>query len=581
MRAQLPQLFPRPRELNLRGGFLPAPAAPHPTGAFLKTLPQTIVEAQAALDESKHTACRIELLAKLAPESYYLEITSGGIHLQASDAAGVLYGCQTLRQIHEQNPKELPQLEILDSPDLAVRGFMLDVSRCKVPTQNELRQLVRALCRLRVNQLQLYIEHTFAFSGHDEVWQNASPLTPAEIEQLDRECLNHGIELVPNLNTFGHMERWLKHPRYQTLAECPEGWIHPLTGQFKPTPATLKPDQASLDFIANLLDSYLPHFRSTQVNIGGDEPWELGQGFSKSAVEKNGKHTVYLAHLKKICALASARGRTPQFWGDILLEDLQLAAEAPTSAIPVVWGYDAGHPFNTQAGRLHELKRDFLIAPGTSTWQTFTGRLTNALTNQSEAIAAAIKYEARGVLITSWGDNGNHQPWPTTWLPLASGLAQAWCFAANQKDDAEKACQILGGLTAADAQATTQVLKHLGQLDECIAKSIRNKSLTWEFLVANADQLAVARAGVSDLEIKQSIEHLAVIKPLAECIGHETVREELLVGIDCALAGLLKAQGQPITTAQATALEARYRNAWLQRARAGGLEESVRELHLT
>jgi hexosaminidase len=581
MRAQLPQLFPRPRELNLRGGFLPAPAAPHPTGVFLKSLPQTIVEAQAALDESKRGACRIERQTKLTPASYYLEIASAGIHLQASDAAGVLYGCQTLRQIHEQNPQGLPQLEILDSPDLAVRGFMLDVSRCKVPTQNELRQLVRALCRLRVNQLQLYIEHTFAFSGHDEVWQSASPLTPAEIEQLDRECLNHGIELVPNLNTFGHMERWLKHPRYQTLAECPEGWIHPLTGQFKPTPATLRPDQASLDLIADLLDSYLPHFRSTQVNIGGDEPWELGQGFSKASVEKNGKHAVYLAHLKKICALASARGRTPQFWGDILLEDLKLAAEAPSSAVPVVWGYDAGHPFNTQAGRLHELQRDFLIAPGTSTWQSFTGRLDNALTNQSEAIGAAIRHEARGVLVTAWGDNGNHQPWPTNWLPMASGLAQAWCFAANQKDDTEPACDILGGPDGYMGLASSIALKHVGKLDTLIAKSIRNKSLTWEFLVSNREQLAVARAGVSDKEISESIEYLKDGQGLVKMIKHEVIREELLVGVDCALAGLLKAQGKPLSSAEAKELEARYRHAWLQRARVGGLEESVRELHLT
>ena len=480
MRAQLPQLFPRPRELSLRGGFLPVPKAPHPTAVFLKNLPQSIAEAEAALDAKQTTPCRIEYTEALGSESYYLEIATSGIHLKARDAAGVLYGAQTLRQIFEQNQESLPCCEVLDSPDLPIRGFMLDISRCKIPTQNEFRQLIRALARLRVNQLQLYIEHSFAFPGHEEVWQEASPLTPAEIEQLDRECLSLGIELVPNLNTFGHMERWLRHPKYKSMAECPEGWIHPLTQQFKPIPGTLKPDDESLKFIGDLLDKYLPHFRSRQVNIGGDEPWELGQGFSKGAVEKNGKHAVYLNHLKKICKLVEARGRTPQFWGDILLEDLNLASEAPVLAMPVIWGYDAGHPFNQQAQRLNSLGRSFLIAPGTSTWQSFTGRLDNALTNQVEAVSAAIKHQAQGILITSWGDNGNHQPWPTQWLPLASGLAQAWCFAANQKGDFDKACAILGHLNNEDAALTSTVLQHIGRLDAAIQKSIRNKSLTWE-----------------------------------------------------------------------------------------------------
>jgi len=143
-----------------------------------------------------------------------------------------------------------------------VRGFMLDVSRTRVPTQAELLALVRALGRLRVNQLQLYVEHTFAFRGHEDAWKDASPLTPAEIRELDDACAALGIELVPNLNTFGHMERWLRHPRYRAMAECPEGWIHPLTGQFKEFPGTLRPDQGSLDFVAGLLDDTLPNFRS-------------------------------------------------------------------------------------------------------------------------------------------------------------------------------------------------------------------------------------------------------------------------------------------------------------------------------
>ncbi len=578
MRAQLPQLFPRPRELSLRGGFLPIPEAPHPTALFLKNLPQTIAEAESALDAKQTTPCRIEYTEAVGSESYYLEIATSGIHLKARDAAGVFYGAQTLRQIFEQNPKALPCCEVLDSPDLPIRGFMLDISRCKIPTQNEFRQLIRALARLRVNQFQLYIEHSFAFPGHEEVWQEASPLTPAEIEQLDRECLSLGIELVPNLNTFGHMERWLRHPKYRFMAECPEGWIHPLTQQFKPIPGTLKPDDESLKFIGDLLDKYLPHFRSHQVNIGGDEPWELGQGFSKEAVEKKGKHAVYLNHLKKICKLVEARGRTPQFWGDILLEDLNLASEAPVLAMPVIWGYDAGHPFNQQAQRLNALGRSYLIAPGTSTWQSFTGRLDNALTNQVEAVSAAIKHQAQGVLITSWGDNGNHQPWPTQWLPLASGLAQAWCFAANQKGDFDKACAILGNLNNEDATLTASVLQHIGRLDSAIQKSIRNKSLTWELLTTSKESLSEILKEVSPGELNDSLDLLEKGRQLAKGISDECVRSEIILGIDCATAGIRRAQHQPLNSHERDQLIAEYKRVWLKRARVGGLEESLSNL---
>ena len=135
MPAALPKLFPRPRELSQRDGFLPIPGQPHPTAQFLANLPATIAEAQAALAVQSSAPCRNEYSAHQGVDSYTLAIHPDGIRLQASSAAGVLYGAQTLRQIHAQNPDALPCLEILDGPDLPVRGFMLDVSRCKVPTQ--------------------------------------------------------------------------------------------------------------------------------------------------------------------------------------------------------------------------------------------------------------------------------------------------------------------------------------------------------------------------------------------------------------------------------------------------------------
>ncbi len=580
MPAALPTLFPRPRELSQRDGFLPIPGQPHPTAQFLANLPATIAEAQAALAVQSSAACRITEVKILQAESYALKISPAGIELQARDAVGVIYGAQTLRQIHAQNPDALPCLEILDGPDLPVRGFMLDVSRCKVPTQAELLALIRALGQLRVNQLQLYVEHTFAFPGHEDAWQDASPLTPAEIRELDAACAALGIELVPNLNTFGHMERWLRHPRYRALAECPQGWIHPLTGQFKEFPGTLKPDDVSLAFVASLLDDYLPCFRSRQVNIGGDEPWELGQGFSKEAVATRGKHRVYLDHLHKLCALATERGHTPQFWGDILLEDLALAQDAPQDALPVVWGYDAGHPFQTQCGRLQELGRAYLVAPGTSAWQSFTGRLDNALTNQAEAIGAARQHGARGVLVTTWGDNGTHQPWPTAWLPMAAGLAQAWSFTANQEPNTVAACRVLGDLADDDARAVAAALTHLGQLDNQIAKANRNKSLSWDFLTAQPAALAGFVAGVTPEEITRSLAYLEESAGHVDAIQDNRVRTELSVGLELARAGLRRASGQPLNATAARELRERFEHTWLARARRGGLAESVAGLGL-
>ena len=318
MRNPTTDLFPRPREQTLRGGSLAIPPA-RAGREWLERLPTTIATAEAALETQSDGPWKISRDPGLHPEGYRLEITETGAHLIAADTRGLLHGSRVTRQLFAAAEGALPCLRITDYPDLAVRGFMLDISRGKVPLLSELLALVESLSALRINQFQLYVEHTFAFPGHEIVWREASPLTPEDLAAIGKRCAELGIELVPNLNTFGHLERWLRHEPYRKLAECPDGWIHPLTQQFKPHPSTLKPDKASLEFVAGLLDAYLPHFHSNQVNIGGDEPWELGQGASKASVDACGKHRVYLEHLNRIHELVRARGKRMQFWGDILL----------------------------------------------------------------------------------------------------------------------------------------------------------------------------------------------------------------------------------------------------------------------
>ena len=121
------------------------------------------------------------------------------------------------------------------------RAYLLDISRDKVPTMSTLRLLVELLAKFGYNQLQLYIEHTFAYSAHEAVWKDASPLTAAEIRQLNACCAMNGIELVPNQNAFGHLERWLVKPEYNHLAELPQGGAMTPWGTLKKEPTTLCP----------------------------------------------------------------------------------------------------------------------------------------------------------------------------------------------------------------------------------------------------------------------------------------------------------------------------------------------------
>ena len=80
----------------------------------------------------------------------------------------------------------LPPCRIEDWPDFAARGVMLDISRDKVPTLATLTGLVDLLAGWKINQLQLYTEHTFAYAGHERVWRGASPMTGEQIERLDQ-----------------------------------------------------------------------------------------------------------------------------------------------------------------------------------------------------------------------------------------------------------------------------------------------------------------------------------------------------------------------------------------------------------
>lgn len=446
--------LPQPQEVNLTGGLfaLPETGLIALDGPDVGALWFTAVTLQEALLENAQVAyelvggtavpqAQVVFQLSVIPSSvrheqgYELTIAGGRVDAVANSPAGLFYCVQTIIQLLEQVGRHLPTLRCRDWPDFPHRGVMLDISRDKVPTMETLFDLIEMLASWKINQLQLYTEHTFAFRNHPLVWQDASPITAEEIIDLDAYCRDRFVELVPNQNSFGHMHRWLKHPPYAHLAEKIDGAQTPW-GYYNPEPFSLSPVvPESIGLVRDLLDELLPNFSSRQVNVGCDETYDVGQGLSKALVEEKGNGRVYLDHLLKIYREVKARGRTMQFWGDIIMEHPELTKDLPRDVIALEWGYEAGHPFAEHGRLFAQSGVPFYVCPGTSSWNTLVGRTNNAIGNLKNAAANGRQNGAVGFLNTDWGDNGHWQPLPVSFLGFAVGAALSWANEANQELD--------------------------------------------------------------------------------------------------------------------------------------------------
>jgi len=359
-------------------------------------------------------------------EAYRLTINATGIRIEFAETGGLRAAVATLRQLQRQYGRRLPCLVIRDWPDFAGRGVMLDISRGRVPRLRTLKQLASNLADFKINELQLYLEHTFAYRRQPKVWQGEGALTAQEIRKLDAHCRALGIELIPNQNSFGHLQPWLDHPSLCKLAEVQEPWLDP-RGGFVRHPATLAPNHpGTLPFLRSLYDELLPNFTSKRFNVGCDETWDLGRGRSRALCERQGKGRVYLDFLKKIHREVRQRGRTMMFWGDIILHYPELIASVPKDVIALNWGYDAGHPFPRETAAFAKAGLRFYVCPGTYTWQSMVGRYDNALVNLREAARAGRRNGAIGYLNTDWGDGGHPQPLAVSYPLYLAGASLSW-----------------------------------------------------------------------------------------------------------------------------------------------------------
>jgi len=269
-------LLPAPQQITYHDGVCQLPSGFHvwvdPSGgkqllSVAEDVRDALKEFYGALKLSASNGSNTSVEIRIQPDrveraqGYELSVLPDRIRIVAHDCAGAFYAAQTLKQICRVAGGKLKCLTVKDWPDYPNRGVMLDISRDKVPTMETLYQLVDKLAEMKINQFQLYTEHTFAYSNHKTVWKDASPMTAEQILKLDRYCAERYVELVPNQNSFGHLKRWLHHEPYKQLAEAPDGCNTDWGWQVGLSLCATDP--GSIKLLSGLYDELLPNFSTS------------------------------------------------------------------------------------------------------------------------------------------------------------------------------------------------------------------------------------------------------------------------------------------------------------------------------
>lgn len=358
------------------------------------------------------------------------------VSILASTPHGARHALATLAQLLLAFPRALPACHVRDWPAIEHRGVMLDISRNRVPTMAHLAKLVKLLALWKVNHLQLYIEHTFAYAGHEQAWQGSSPITPQELTQLDALCHAHGITLAANQNCFGHLAHWLRLPAYAHLAETQGDWmfdVWPRSGPFSLCPT----DPRSARLVRDLLTQQCACVQGSLVNVGCDEVYDIAFGRSKDEVAQRGRLAVFADFVRQITDITHELGKRPMLWADIVLSHASDPAAQPQlqqllahlrdrRAVLLPWWYEGDADFAGWLARIHAAGLEAWACPGTSCWRSLTGRTRERRENLARAIHAVRSQRGSGVLVCAWGDVGHWQQWPITLHALGEACGACW-----------------------------------------------------------------------------------------------------------------------------------------------------------
>jgi len=291
-------------------------------------------------------------------EGYALDVTPQGVRIRARDDAGLFYGAVTLWQLSTPDAHRgavtLGALHVRDQPRFAWRGLMLDSVR-HFQRVDEIEALLQQMAQHKLNvfhwhltddqgwriQIKRYPEltrigawRTPPDAGHaGEPARYGGFYTQEQIRRIVAYAAARHITVVPELDMPGHAQAAVAaYPQFGVTGQRP-----PVSVDWGINPYLYNVDEATFQFIDQVLDEVLALFPSPYIHVGGDEAikdqWQASPAVQAKmhALGLKNEDALQGWFIDRVGRYLAAHGRRLIGWDEIL------AGGVPTNATVMSW----------------------------------------------------------------------------------------------------------------------------------------------------------------------------------------------------------------------------------------------------
>jgi hexosaminidase len=301
-------------------------------------------------------------------------------------------------------------ISVDEQPGFGTMGLMLDCSRNAVMHVPAVKKWLRRMALAGLNMLMLYTEDTYELPGEPMFGYMRGAYTFDEIREIDDYAAALGIEVIPCIQTLGHLEQILK-------------W-RSAYGAVRDTSSVLLVDEhKTYELIGKMVRTWHDAVRSRRIHIGMDETHDLGRGRYMDLHGYVRGFDIFNQHLSKVVEICQAEGMAPMIWSDMYFRmasksggyydeesevPADVAASIPGATELVYWDYyHTDERFYHEWIRRHrEMGFEPVMGSGVWSWGRFVYSHVYTEETALPCIQACLEEGVNEIFFTMWKDDG-------------------------------------------------------------------------------------------------------------------------------------------------------------------------------